>query len=336
MHNKEPRLCGAFFCLLCLVHQAKWMFEVLRRVFITIGILLTASFPVLLNADQKPVVVWAIIPYAPIHIIDGEFKGQGIADNYVRAVQQAIPDYQHINQVMTPARAWQLIASSSDLVCHPTALKTQAREQVGYFSHATIVTPVIRVLMRKTDWKSHLNSRNNLRFDEYIDANPGNFGIVRLRSYGQLIDDAIEQGLVAQNRLMYTSGRYGSRQLFEMLLNKRIDMMLEYPWVSAYFASVDKDGLSKSAEEELVSLTISDFPGHTPAYVACSKTQSGRQFLNKLDQFIKARIPEQDNRKRMKRWLDATSARQFEKAYQEYFQVPRAKLPEYCAISNLT
>jgi len=292
-----------------------------QRVILTISIVLTAFLPTLSCASDRPEIVWAIIPYAPIHIIDGEYKGQGIADEYVQSVQQALPGYHHINQVMTPARAWQLIANSTDLVCHPTALKTEARAQVGYFSRAAIVTPVIRVLMRKVDWKQHLNKRNNLKFEEYIAANPGDFGIVRLRSYGQLIDQAIEKGLVAQDRLIYTSGRYGSRQLFEMLLNKRIDMMLEYPWVSAYFASVDKEGLSKSATEELVSLTISDFPSHTPAYVACSKTEQGRLFLEQLNHFINKKIPEPDNRQRMKRWLDPTSAKQFEKAYQRYFQV---------------
>lgn len=265
-------------------------------------------------------VIWAIIPYAPIHIIEGEFKGQGIADDYVLAAQQAMPDYEHINQIMTPARAWQLISTSADLICHPTALKTDAREMVGYFSKPAIITPVIRILMRKADWKTTMNGRNNLTFEQYIAASSGNFGIVRLRSYGQVIDEAIEQGLVAQDRLMYTSGRYGSRQLYDMLQNKRIDMMLEYPWVSAYFASLDHKGSMSSADEELVSLTISDFPSHTPAHVACSKSEQGRLFLQQVNQFITTRIPQANNRERMKRWLDATSARQFDKAYQQYFK----------------
>jgi len=264
------------------------------------------------------VVIWAIIPYAPIHIIDGEFKGQGIADDYVLAAQSAMPGYEHISQVMTPARAWQLIAEGSNLVCHPTALKTRERERIGYFSRSTIVTPVIRILMRKADWKATLDGQNNLSFNEYVTANNGNFGIVRLRSYGQQIDDAIEQGIVNKDRLMYTSGRYASRQLYDMLLNERIDMMIEYPWVSAYFGT-----LSPHMEIPLVSLTISDFPSHTPAYVACSKTEQGRLFLEELNQFIEDRIPKPDNRQRMKRWLDPQSGREFDRAYQQYFQLTK-------------
>lgn len=270
-------------------------------------------------AEQElPQVTWAIIPYAPIHILEGEFKGEGIADGYVENAQQSLPEYQHISQPMTPARAWQLIADSEELVCHPTALKTREREQIAYFSTASIVTPSIRILMRKSDWKQRLQGRNNLSFEEYISAMDGPLGVVKLRSYGQLVDDAIEQKFAGSDRLIKTSGQYGSRQLYEMLLSDRIDMMIEYPWVSAYFSR-----LSGRNKTPLVSLTISDFPSHAPAYVACNKTEEGRFLVEKISEFINKSISGDLNRARMKRWLDVKSADEFDRAYRHFFQLDR-------------
>lgn len=268
------------------------------------------------NSENEQGIIWSLIPYAPIHIMEGEYKGQGIADQYLKSAQKELIGYKHINEIMTPARAWYSIANAKSVVCHPSAIKTSEREKLAYFSDAALITPVIRVLMRKTDWQDRLESVNQLNIDEYIDANNGVFGIVSKRSYGEKIDNILVNAIASGKQITQTYGEYGSRQLFEMLVQGRIDMMLEYPWVSAYFKKTLKD-----QHVEVVNLEIADFPRFSPAYVACTRNAAGKTLIEKLNRFINKTVTSPSNRERMKNWLDDKEAAGYEKDYLEFFNI---------------
>ena len=264
----------------------------------------------------KPSVVWSIIPYAPIHILEGEYKGQGIADEYLKDAQQVLSNYQHTNQFMTPARAWHQLGLKEQLVCHPSALKTPEREKYAYFTQAGLITPAVRVLMREDMWEEDFKGHDSLNVGNYIANNSGVLGIVSQRSYGEKIDTILSQAMTGSNNIVQSSGQFGSRQLYKMLLSGRIDVMLEYPWVSAYFDKVMKhDGV------KVVHLTIRDFPRYSAAYVACTRNDAGRKITQALDQFIEKEVLKVKNRQRMMRWLDDKEAKSFEKDYLEYFKI---------------
>jgi len=265
----------------------------------------------------KQEVVWSIIPYAPIHILDGPFKDQGFADQYLKDAQKVLTDYQHINQVMTPARAWYQIAKHDQLVCHPSALKTPEREAYAYFTQAAMITPVIRALIREDDWKKHYQDKTSINVSEYFLQHKGPIGIVSHRSYGEHIDDIIAQAVRENKNIVQSSGRFGSRQLYEMLINGRIDLMLEYPWVTAYFKKIIKN----RHDVRVMNLNISDFPNYTPAYVACTRNAAGKKIIDTLNQFISQSIPEKENRQRMMDWLDENEAKKFEVNYLKYFKI---------------
>lgn len=264
----------------------------------------------------KQDVVWSIIPYAPIHILEGEYQGHGIADEYLKDAQQLLSDYQHTNQIMTPARVWHQIALQEQLVCHPSALKTPEREGYAYFTQAGLITPAIRVLMRADMWEEKFKGQNSLNVGSYISNGSGVLGIVSQRSYGETVDAILSKTMNGTNKIVQSSGQFGSRQLYKMLLSGRIDVMLEYPWVSAYFDKVLKhDGV------EVVHLTIKDFPRYSAAYVACTRNEAGRKIIQALDQFLAKEVLKLKNRQRMMRWLDDKEAKSFEKDYLEYFKI---------------
>lgn len=261
-------------------------------------------------------ITWGLIPYAPIHILDGEYKGQGIADQYMKSAQEELTDYQHVNQIMTPARVWHLISEGKELVCNPSAIKTSSREKIAYFTEPALITPVARLLMRKTVWKDRWGGVNKLNMAEYINANNGVFGIVSQRSYGEEIDGVLEHSIASGKKIIQTYGQHGSRQLYEMLVHGRIDMMIEYPWVIAYFKKVLKE-----PPVELVSLEIADFPRFSPAYVACSRNDAGKIVIEKLNTIIRKAIYVPSNREWMSNWLDEKESIKFEKDYLEFFKI---------------
>lgn len=261
-------------------------------------------------------VVWSIIPYAPIHILEGEFIGKGIADQYLREAQEFLSQYHHINQVMTPARAWHQINQKDHLVCHPSALKTAERATYAYFTKAAMITPVLRVLMRKNIWEKQFLKQEAINISDYLAQNKGSLGVVSHRSYGEHIDRVIAQGKREDRKIIQASGRYGSRQLYEMLINGRIDIMLEYPWVSAYFKRI-----VKKTDVVVVNINISDFPRYSPAYVACSYSAEGKKIIEALNAFIDLSIPLEKNRQRMINWLDDQEAKKFEQNYFEFFKI---------------
>ena len=257
------------------------------------------------NRSEDQGITWGLIPYAPIHILEGEYKGQGIADQYLQRAQKALVGYQHFNEVMTPAR-----------VCHPSAIKTSKREKIAYFSEAALITPVVHVLMRKTDWQDRLKSKNHLNIVDYINANNGVFGIVSQRSYGEKVDEILADSIASGKKIIQTYGQYGSRQLYKMLLRGRIDMMIEYPWVTAYFnKTLIDEGI------EVVNLEIADFPRFSPAYAACSRNAEGKAVIDELNKFIRQTVSEPSNQQRMINWLNEKEAADFEKDYLEYFNI---------------
>jgi uncharacterized protein (TIGR02285 family) len=268
------------------------------------------------NRSEKQKITWGIIPYAPIHILEGEYKGQGIADQYIQRAQQELIGYEHNNEIMTPARIWHLITEGEGLLCHPSAIKTSEREKFAYFSEAALITPAVRVLMRKTDWQDRLNGANNLKLADYINMNDGVFGIVSQRSYSEKVDEILVDSIASGKEIIRTYGEYGSRQLYEMLVRGRIDMMIEYPWVTAYFKKTLKD-----QNVEVVNLEIADFPRFSPAYAACTRNAAGKVVIEELNQFIGKSVIETDNRQRMINWLDEKEAAFFEKEYLEYFNI---------------
>lgn len=268
------------------------------------------------NRNEDQGITWGLIPYAPIHILEGEYKGQGIADQYLQRAQKALVGYQHFNEVMTPARIWHLITEGEELVCHPSAIKTSKREKIAYFSEAALITPVVRVLMRKTDWQDRLKSKNHLNIADYINANNGVFGIVSQRSYGEKVDEILADSIASGKQIIQTYGQYGSRQLYKMLLRGRIDMMIEYPWVTAYFNKILID-----EDIEVVNLEIADFPRFSPAYAACSRNAEGKAVIDELNKFIRQAVSESSNQQRMINWLDEKEAADFEKDYLEYFNI---------------
>lgn len=297
----------------------------MAKIWMKLTAFILILLPLLSLADKQDVdnrqgidrdVIWSIIPYAPIHILEGSFKGQGIADTYLKKAQKSLHHYHHINQIMTPARAWHQIAAGKSTVCHPSALKTAEREQYAYFSDPGLITPVIRALMRRDIWEKYFQGRKTLNLREYLSMNRGPLGIVSHRSYGEVVDQVLLQAMRGGKNIVQASGRYGSRQLYEMLTNSRIELMLEYPWVSSYFKKTL--GIIKA---EVVNLQISEFPRFSPAYVACTRNEKGLEIIKGINQFLKQEIPTVNNRRRMTDWLDDEEAAVFEQDYFEFFKI---------------
>jgi len=261
-------------------------------------------------------IIWSIIPYAPIHILEGKYKGLGIADKYVQKAQKSLKGYRHVNQIMTPARAWHQIEAGELLVCHPSALKTQEREKYAYFSDPGLITPVIRALMRRDVWEEHFNGQKILNIRDYLRMNLGPLGIVSHRSYGEDVDKILNLAMKSGKHIVRASGRYGSRQLYEMLTNSRIELMLEYPWVTSYFEKALGD-----SNVEVVNLQIRGFPRFSPAYVACTRNEDGLKAIEGINHFLQQEIPTARNRRRMTDWLDEEEASIFEKDYLEFFKI---------------
>jgi uncharacterized protein (TIGR02285 family) len=269
-----------------------------------------------ISEQTKQSIVWSIIPYAPIHILEGGYKGQGIVDEYVKNAQNALPGYLHINQIMTPARTWYQMSKNEQLVCYPSALKTTERENFAYFTQPGLITPVLRVVMREDMWKKEFAGQDSINVSDYLAHKNKIFGVVSKRSYGEGIDHILSKVLLDENNIVQTSGRYGSRQLYQMLLSERIDIMLEYPWVTAYFEKVLKNDRIK-----VVHLSIDGFPKYSAAYVACTRNDAGKKVIEALDKFLAKEVLNIENRQRMMRWLDKREAEIFEKDYLEYFNI---------------
>jgi uncharacterized protein (TIGR02285 family) len=213
--------------------------------------------------------------------------------------------------------------------CSPNRIKTQERLKENTFSFPLNISPNLRLYFLKgtkanslsldaLDKENQLTSLSSLFTGKSVHT----LGVDSGRSLGTFLDKQVS-GLEKHNLVVRTGGG-STKSLVEMLLKGRIDYIIDYPYsVNAALNLFSKSGA-------LESLKISGSPDYISGYVACHKGKKGQEIINNINTALQHLYKSPEFYQAHIRYLDKVNIEDFNRAYQEVFQVeiPIAYLTE--------
>lgn len=262
-------------------------------------------------ADERPLLRWIVMPYPPLHIVEGPMAGKGIADTYLQEVAAATPQYRHVREEMTPARAWQLIRAGEN-ICHPAALYTPERAAYTLFSDSPALFPSLAFMVRLEDYDALFAPQMSVAARDMLARTDMKLGLIADRSYYVFVDQLLRDEGVYQ-RATVLSSLHGPASLYRMLQSGRIDYIIEYPWINRYMA----DTIPSPEKHELVALSIKELSQFARGYMACPKTPWGKEVVAVVNRWVNEQKNTEANRQRMAVWLDRNTLPGYMKAYEE-------------------
>ncbi len=281
----------------------------MKRKFFAI-LLVLALYPMIAVAQDS--MTWMEADFVPGYIHEGPLKGQGYEDVITKILQKDLSGYTHQTMIGNMARMTQEFKQGKQ-VCNVALFKTPEREEFMYFSVPSTFT-LPNGLIAKKDKLSLFGNSQAVSLDEFLKSKI-KLGISRDRSYGKNIDAVLEKHKNSGNIVVH-SGKDVFESLFQMLIRDRVDCMLGLPEEVMYVA--EQEGL----KDKIASLTLKENENTYDSwlgYVACSKTDWGKQAIGKINQILKTQRPTVEYRSAYERWLDEHAKESYRKLYDEIF-----------------
>lgn len=175
-------------------------------------------------------------------------------------------------------REWRELESQPN-VCLYNKVKSPAREQFAHFTNKPIVAfPPLRLV-------THADTQlpNSIDLTRALLKHRLKIGLVEGRSYGKQLDKFI---FANQGLFVWLSGEEGAKRLRSMFMKKKLDAVIEY---SGTFQADPEVDISK-----LKIIKINESNQTVFGYIACAKSELGRQLIDKFDELLSQRSIQKD------------------------------------------
>ncbi|MDM8523490.1 TIGR02285 family protein [Desulfococcaceae bacterium HSG8] len=276
---------------------------------LTAVLLLTLLFPAFLFAGDT--ITWVIVDYPPVYIIEGEKKGEGILDNITELVTEKLPEYEHSISVANIRRTMADF-EKGEKVCTIGMIKTEERKKIAHYSTlpSTFLTPN-SLMIRKED-RERFGNTEVVSLEKLLRDKSLKLGLASKISHGKGLDPIIEK-YKHQENIFFRKGNDIVTGLIRMLLKKRIDYMICLPWVATYL-------LEPEEREKVLFISAQESHRETIVYYSlCSKTDWGRQVIEKVDAILQKERPTERYRSCIEKWMPKKDSENFRKAYDTEF-----------------
>jgi uncharacterized protein (TIGR02285 family) len=222
---------------------------------------------VALNLQAKEKMIWSIIHWPPLMILQGEDAGKGRFDHFLKLFQAQMPQYEHQTIEMNWNRVWFDIKAGKN-VCNIMSLKNAARTEFALFSKPGNVTLSNRIILKQARYEA-LGKPASLSISELINDPILKGAIESSRSYTQALDKILDEKTEESNMKRYVTN---SVQLMKMLVAGRFDYLIEYPFIASYLLK----GINKT-DAKISSVAIEEIAPYSLSYLACPNTQWGQE-----------------------------------------------------------
>lgn len=253
---------------------------------------------------QRPTVYWYYNDFPPYFIVSGADQGKGIADQRIDILTQRMPQFQHTRVLASFSRVMEMIKKHPN-VCHAALFKTAERAAELEFSMPlleSLPNGLIVLSTRFAQFKPFLDQRDQLRLDDFL--NKGyRIGIVAGRSFGLGADRILEKNAGQQSIVAVSSNDGLSSRLLKLVNQHEYDGILGY---SEELQNVVRQ--LKLNPHDFVFIPIAEQSELQPAYVACSKSELGKQVIAAVNRALTDRVTRQKIEAAYRSWLDETSA----------------------------
>jgi uncharacterized protein (TIGR02285 family) len=217
-----------------------------------------------------------------------------------------MPGHQDSVTIVNNERAFQMLKTNT-LACTGNKVRNSERESFAYFSDVPqLIFPGLRLYMLKataeTAGIAGLQHNNRHSFADISTKLPrSRIGVVGGRNYGEPLQAIFDQ-LAGRNRIYTrTSNDMSAGPILDMLVNGRVDLVVEYPNVVQHY----REALNLTAE--LVSVEISEAAEYTSGYIMCSKNEQGKKLAQAYSNAIQLASKDKRYLQAHLRWFDVSS-----------------------------
>ena len=277
--------------------------------FILYVLLAIPSGPELAVAKDR--INWLKFDYPPMYIVEGDEAGQGYMDNILDLLTTHMPGYEHSVRVANLSRIMSELEQGND-VCIASLFVNEERKRLGWISREnTTFLPPVQLVFRAEDADKFSKFGSPASLLAVIRDQPLILGVSDRMSYGKKID-AIVAAHSSRPNVFLRKGKDVGLGLHEMLLKRRIDYTVNYPWAATYTAGPDQ-------AHKLKFLPF-DEAGQQPVHhVICTKNDLGKRIIDDVDKRLRDPELTRQRREYILRWLPDEGKEEFLEAFNAHF-----------------
>ncbi|PKI13029.1 hypothetical protein [Colwellia sp. 12G3] len=236
-----------------------------------------------------------------------------------RLLMKSLPQYKFSSEFAQSPRITRLLKKLPNS-CAPNRMKTPKRLENNIYSLPLNISLGLRLYF-KQDTRSGVLSQNTFTSGQQIISLASLFtgkstyvlGVDDGRSFGVFLDEQI--AALEKHNLVVRRGGVATKSLVKMLLKNRIDYMIEYP------VSVNEALNDNPTDIKLESLRIASSPDYIIGYVACHKGSLGQKIIEDINRELQKLYSSYPFYQAHIRYLDKTDLVDFNRTYQEVFNV---------------
>lgn len=238
--------------------------------------------PTKISPAKKPVIVWARTDFAPVFILKGKYRNQGIGDEAIKLFKKKLKHYNHISADLSLKRALQL-AKEGQMICHVSLVNSKERNKFMDFSQ-----PLMRLYANglvTTKGSLHKFGVSADKIDpvnlKSLTKKQVSISIHDARAYSAYIDDVIKKDKNKPNSIFKVkTGQKDQERLIQMVENHRLDAMIGRP-EEAQFSK-----LQHNIKEDLYFVPLEGQPITSMGHVGCAKGDWNKALISTLNQMI--------------------------------------------------
>ncbi len=230
------------------------------------------SIPV--KPSVKDTVIWLKWEQIPNFIFHGKFKGQGLADTFMKTLQDGLPQYEHVEISANAARYYEVI--QREKVCVAWAWIVPGSEDIRIYSKPISLVAPMGVQTLKS--KQHLFGPpgTTLSLTNLMDSTDLILGHLSKLTFSKELNTLLAK-YHGTPKLYTSTGNSGVEFNLEMLDFERVDYFLGFQQQSTYDAEI------KGIENKYQYYNIEEMDRYSRMHVHTSKTLYGKKLMKAIE-----------------------------------------------------
>jgi len=268
-------------------------------------------------ASEPQSITWAVYDMAPSYFVprtpDYKNLGDGIGDNLLKLLIEALPEYDHKFSLMTMPRVMIEMQANKPL-CVLNVQLTPERAQVAY-STPLLITPGPELVLRRQLLSQHPQWKNGVSLAALSHDPTLNGQYQAGRSFGEKLDEIVKS---ATNFNLKLNGSASAINALRMIDLGRSDYTIEYP-------QLVKLGIEKKEiSDNVTTVPILDANPFVDSYVLCTRSDWGLSTMRRIDAELRRLASKPEYRHALEKWLQKDELQVHKNEYERFYRT-RAK-----------
>lgn len=250
---------------------------------------------------------WAVNTAPPFHIMQGDYKQQGLCDVLINTVHRYLPGLIKQRQVLPQPRIGLALERSENL-CFPCMIHKAQGEQGAVYSQPTHVYPPHHIIShKKAAEQIKKKYPQPVSLADLLADEDFNFGYPAGRRYGVLQPFIEGMDNRPGNRLV-RSGDNGPTAILQMISSQRLDYTVDYSFIKRYY--------ELSSGEQLALLAIAE-NHQQPVYgaIGCSNNAWGQSVIKQINQVMPQIRRDKGLQQSLQFWFDNKNYSRFNRQH---------------------